>query len=303
MKRSLTDMSVAELLAWIEWSAKACTFSVKLLPRRPVRKRDAWLTEWEPDPRIVRLIAWALAGQPETEPLPEGAAEILASQRRADLFEACESVRAFGPSAAEEIRRSYGLPVELTRQPEGIATGVQAPLLSEGIAEMLLQEREWTEREWSTREDLSQYLFHRARNILWRRIRSEDRENRQIIARAALDAELEARPPALRRERMELLRDIEKSLAPVRRMMPKLDRHFRILSAAADPRTGELDLALVARRYGVSAARVEGFVHMIERDWKHELERLRLDLSLYVKRRPVRFDAASGKFEILPDDA
>ena len=262
-----------------------------------MRKRNArtQLSPWEPGPRTVRLIDWAVAGAPESEPLPEGAPEILAAGRRADLFGAWEGVRAFGAPAAEMLRRDYGLCEELTHRPEGLATAVQAPRLADCVSEMLLNEHKWAEREWPTREDLRGYLYRRAQNILWIRMRQEDRENSAIL-RAVMEA---GGPPKNAYDRMERLRNIEKSLDPVRRMMPELDRHFRILAKAADARTGEVNRSLVARAYRIPEERVDSFLRMNERKWSPELERLRLELSLYVRRRPVRFDAESGGFEIL----
>jgi hypothetical protein len=128
-----------------------------------MRSRGDRFSECELDPKILRLIEWALSGQPETGPMPEGAEGILVGQCRAELFETCEGVRAFGPSAAESFRRDYGLPEELTHQPEGIVTAVEAPRFADGIAEMLLEtptvgKKDWRDVEWSTREDLLSHV-------------------------------------------------------------------------------------------------------------------------------------------------
>ena len=242
--------------------------------------------DWEPEGRTVRLIEWSLAGQPGTGDLPEGASEILAGQRSANLFETWDDVRRFGASAAESLRQAYGLPEELTRPPEGLVTAVQAPLLSDGIAAMLLDEHEWTEREWATREALGEYLYRRARNILWKRMRAEDRQNRAIM-RAEVDAYAER---IQSRGRMELLADMRKVLRPVKRQMPELDRHFRVLADAADPKTAEVDWQVVARRYRIPEERIVSFIAMIERRWKPELDGLLVQMGLYVRRYRVQVD-------------
>lgn len=81
-----------------------------------MRKRKSATPRWEPAPRTVGLIEWALAGGPENGPLPEGAKEVLMAQRREDLFEAWEGVDKFGPSAAEPLRQIYRIPETLVQQ-------------------------------------------------------------------------------------------------------------------------------------------------------------------------------------------
>jgi hypothetical protein len=269
-----------------------------------VRKRRAPEPEWQPDPKIVRLINWALAGQPESGPLPPGAAERLASRRRAELFEAWEAVHRFGPSAAEPLRHAYNLPEELTHAPEGIVTQVQAPPFADGIAEMLLEEPtvighdargfaitdgkpHWAEMEWPTRETLREYLLRKAKNLLWLRMRREDRENTRVIAQQTFRQE--GLRLAAYLNRRQLLHDVEKCFSPIRQKMPELARYFRVLAAAANPETAEVDLARVAERYHVPVDRIESFLDTtILRKWKLEFEALRLQLSPYVKRRRVR---------------
>lgn len=275
---------------------------------RNVQKADSWA----PDPAKVRLIEWAISGAPESESLPEGAREILAARRRADLLEAWEAVNAFGPSAAEPIRKSNGLPEELTQQPEGIVTEVQAPRFADGIAELLVQVPEvighdargfaitrggahWADREWRSPEDLRRYLYRQARNLLWKQMRREDRANAHVIRQQALQV-----VPHLARK--QLLDDMQKCFGPIQRKMPELARYFRVLSATADPETGEVDWALVAKRYHVPEERIESFLETtILRQWQPELENLWLRLSLYVKRRKVRFDSKSENFQISDD--
>src|ERR1035438_6020399 len=118
-------------------------------------------------------------------------------------------------------------------------------------------------------------------------MRREDRENTRVIAQETLRRE------GLRLEsylnRRQLLDDVEKCFGPIRQKMPELDRYFRILKAAADPETAEVDLARVAERYRVPVERIESFLDTtILRKWKLEFEALRLQLSPYVKRRRVR---------------
>jgi hypothetical protein len=246
---------------------------------------------------MVRLIEWTLAGAPEGDPLPEGAAEMLASQRRADLFTVANNVDAFGPPAAELIRRAVGLPEVLTRWPDGIVPSGGPYLLADGVAAMLLNETDWTELEWPTCASLRGYLFRQARRILWKQMREDERVKRRVVC-AALEAQRH-RP----RVRKELLRDIEKAFASVKKSMPELDRYCRTLRRAADDRTAAVDLSRVAKIYGIPESQVRGFVDLMERRWSSELETLRNALSLYVKRRPVRFDAESGRFRIVPDEA
>jgi len=262
-----------------------------------VRRREArkQLPAWEPDPRTVRLIEWAIAEAPETEPLPEGAAEILQARRRVDLFEAWAGVHDFGAPAAESLRQAYGLPEQLVRQPEGIVTQVGSYDLVDGIAAMMLQEpsddgEHWGEREWPTREELRDFLYRQARNILWKRMREEDQNNSLIIAHCEM---MKAAP---RLARMQFLDDVEKCLGPMRKREPELYRLLKNYAASADDGHAEVDRTLVARRYRVPEERLDGLLRSLEHRYGAKLDELWQRLGGYTLKRKVEHDYRGNRY-------
>jgi hypothetical protein len=190
------------------------------------------------------------------------------------------------------------LPEVLDDKPEAIITEIGPYYWSDGIAAMLRNQTEWADLEWPTKIALRRYLFRQARRVIWKLMREEDRTNRKLLC--AVVATNRYRGPI----RTELLEDIDKAFAPLRRSMPELLRYCRTLTKAADERTATVDLALVAKAYRLLPEQsVDSFVRMMQRKWAPELATLERELSLYIRRRSVRVNAKSGRFEILPDEA